>query len=185
MPQMKMQKEVELEFSSLNPIKLGKEGYVLRIGDALEKVLLDSGMKIETDQKKIIATAIGRDILTATVKIIQNDAEKEEVKGAEKLKASVISLAAGATLGLISLGLAHYAARNGAGKYIELSEIGLIGAFVSSIYGIGHAIESAVCKLGSRITRGRITKLVGIRDQLRKETDNTDQDSIKGQYWKN
>ena len=169
----------------LNPLKLGKEGYVLRIENALEKTSLELGKNLDPTQRKRVAMVMARDMLRSVIENTESDAKDAEKAAPKKLRSAVKILMAAGGVCLLSLGLGHYAKDAGLENYVEISKVGVVGALVVSIYSIKDTLDGTFCFVAAKLLRKRLPKFVSMVDQLGEDITDLDLTQIKGPGWKN
>lgn len=171
---------------SVDPIRLGKDGYVRRIENALDQISTTTGKTLTPDERKKIATAMATDMLRVTIDEIKSESNKAQKSATKSFKGSAIKLASAVGIGLSSVGLLHYANQTSTGNFFsEVATLGLLGVCVAAVDGIASIVKGTFDTI--RVTRliKHLPKLVYMREQLRREVSESDLSSSIGENWKN
>ncbi len=169
---------------SLNPMKLRKDDYVLRIEKVIESTSVEVGQTLNPAQRKRVATAVARDILRSVKERTERDIKNAEKDVPKKFRNAVKILAAAGGLCLLSLGVGHYAKGAGLEKYVEISRVGLFGACIVSMYGIKDTLEGALYFVTAKLFRKRLHRFASMVNELEKDMTDIDPAQTMGPHWK-
>ena len=178
-------KQVALDrLCMLNPLKVGKNAYVLRVEEALVEKAANLGQEIGPDARKELATVMARYMLRTTMQYSEKEAKKLDGDVLKHFKRAAILLGTALGVCLLSSGLGQYAEKAGLERYAEICTVGTVGGLVVSFYGFGAMLEGGFSALMARHFRRDHSKLAEMHRQLDGEVAGTEIAGLMGPHWK-
>jgi hypothetical protein len=174
-----------VNLGNLNPVKLGKDGYVRTIESAIEQTTSGSGHKTDPFERRAIATFMARDILRCTMEKTAKDIEAFEMEQPKKFKKATKFMIGAAGVSLLSAVALAYSEHANLQKLVEVSKDGLLVSFVLTMYGMANALDGAFSSFTSRMLRKRLSKISEIESQLGMEIKAAEIAKDRGSHWRN